>query len=84
MKGILKNWDIARLIRLIMGAGFTFYGLYSGNHFIVLPGILLVILALLNWSCCAAGGCSTSTGTKATYKQFVEPYTLNNNRNNKK
>ena len=84
MKGIMKNWDVARLIRLILGVGFTSYGLYSGDHFLIMPGILLVILGVLNWSCCAAGGCSTSTTTKATYKRFVEPYTLNENRNNKK
>lgn len=84
MNVIMKNWDIARLIRLIIGAGFTFFGLYSSDYFTVMMGVLLVVLALLNWSCCAAGGCNTSTEMRAVYKKFVEPYTVNKNRNNKK
>jgi len=40
---------------------------------IVLGG-LLMLMAVVNWACCAAGGCGTSSGNKALYKDFVKPY----------
>lgn len=83
MNMMMRNWDAARLIRLVIGAGFALFGLYSSDYFTVMMGVLLAMLALLNWSCCA-GGCNTSAGTKAVYKKFVVPYPLNDNRNNKK
>ena len=36
--------------------------------------LTLMLMAMVNWSCCAAGGCGTSSGNKALYKDFVKPY----------
>lgn len=63
MKRLFRNWDVLRVIRLLSGAVFAAYGIG-----------LLMLMAMVNWSCCAAGGCGTSSGNKALYKDFVKPY----------
>jgi len=47
--------------------------LYAGDYFLFMLGVLFVGLAVLNKGCCC-GGSSTSTETKAIYKDFVKPY----------
>lgn len=79
---LLNNWDVARSIRLLSGTLLTGYGIYNSDHVFVSFGIVFVIMALLNWSCCATGKCSTTTDNKAAYKKFVKPYDIQSNRNN--
>lgn len=78
MGNLLNNWDISRWIRLVSGVGVTSYGLYAGDYFLFMLGVLFVGLAVLNKGCCC-DGCSTSTETKAIYKDFVKPYQTKKN-----
>ena len=54
------------------------YGLYNNDSYVIVLGMLLLLMALLNWSCCAAGGCNASSDKKALYKDFVDPYEFEN------
>ena len=78
MNKLLRNWDIFRLIRLLSGAGFSIYGIYSGDQFLTTLGLLLAFMAVINWSCCCSGGgCGTSQKTKSIYKDMVKTYDPN-------
>ena len=78
MNKLLRNWDIFRLIRLLSGAGFAIYGIYSGDQFLTTLGLLLAFMAVINWSCCCSGGeCGTSQKTKPIYKDIVKTYDPN-------
>lgn len=74
MKRLFRNWDVLRVIRLLSGAVFAAYGIYASDSLMIVLGGLLMLMAMVNWSCCAAGGCGTSSGNKALYKDFVKPY----------
>ncbi len=78
MKRFLGKWDAARWLRLLLGTGFVIYGLHNNDSYVIVLGILFLLMALLNWSCCAAGGCNASSDKKALYKDFVEPYEFKN------
>ena len=67
-----------RVIRLLAGAVFAGYGIYASDSLIIILGGLLMLMAVVNWSCCAAGGCGTSSENKALYKDFVKPYRAEN------
>lgn len=81
MNRILGKWDVARWLRLLAGTGFAVYGLYITDYYIVFLGILLLLMAVLNWSCCAAGGCSTYSGKKVLYKDYIKPYKVEKSNN---
>lgn len=78
MNELLRNWDIFRLIRLLSGAGFAIYGIYSGDQFLTTLGLLLAFMSVINRSCCCSGGgCGTSQKTKPIYKDMVKTYDPN-------
>lgn len=74
MNELLRNWDILRWIRFLSGTGFTIYGIYSGDQILTTLGLLLAFMAVVNRSCCPAGGCGTSQKTKPVYKDMVKTY----------
>lgn len=74
MKNIFKEWDVIRIIRLILGVVLGGYALWLGDYLLSLLGGILILQAALNWSCCSAGGCGTAGSGKATYKDLVKPY----------
>lgn len=78
MKRLFRNWDVLRVIRLLTGAVFAGYGIYASDSLMIILGGLLMLMAVVNWSCCATGGCASSTGNKALYKDFVKPYRAEN------
>jgi hypothetical protein len=76
MNELLKNWDTARVIRLVAGVGVGVYALVSKDYlFLWLAGIFL-FQALMNVSCCGAGGCAAGTRTeqKPVYGDQIETY----------
>lgn len=78
MNELFINWDIFRLIRLLSGAGFAIYGIYSSDQFLTTLGLLLAFMAVINRSCCcSAGGCGTRQKTKPIYKDMVKTYDPN-------
>ncbi|WP_405372306.1 hypothetical protein [Phocaeicola sp.] len=74
MKQILKDWDLIRIIRLILGTVLGGYALWISNYMLLLLGSIFILQAVLNWSCCSASGCGTSASRKAIYKDMVKPY----------
>ncbi len=78
MKRFLEKWDTARWLRLLLGAGFAAYGFYHNEGYAIAFGLLLTLMSLLNWSCCAAGSCNATSGKGAPYKNFVKPYNPKN------
>lgn len=73
MKQILKGWDTIRIIRLVFGVIAGGYALWVSDYLLLLLSGIFFLQAILNWSCCSASRCTT-TGDKAVYKKFVEPY----------
>ena len=79
MNNILKNWGVARIIRVVVGIGFGIYAIISRDYtFLWLTGIL-IFQAIFNISCCGASGCSSSNtkdtkDTKEVYKGIIKPY----------
>lgn len=71
----MKNWNIARIIRLIAGIGFGVYAIVGKEYILLLIAGLLLIQAVFNISCCGAGGCSPD-GSKQqeVYKGQIKKY----------
>lgn len=57
---ILKNWNVVRFIRLLMGTGAVIQGLTQREVLITLAGLFLFITALVNYGCCGSSGCPVS------------------------
>lgn len=74
MNNLLKNWDAARLIRLVLGIGITIYAIISKDYIFLILSALLLLQAIFNISCCSTGACSTSSNTKQVYKNIIKPY----------
>ena len=53
MKRLFRNWDVLRVIRLLSGAVFAAYGIYASDSLMIVLGGLLMLMAMVNWSCCA-------------------------------
>ena len=62
MKRLFRNWGVLRVIRLLSEAVFAAYGIYASDSLMIVLGGLLMLMAMVNRSCCAAGGCGTSSG----------------------
>jgi hypothetical protein len=76
MNNLLKNWDAARFVRLATGMGVGTYALVAKDYlWLWLAGILL-LQAVLNLSCCGAGGCGAGnrTSQKPLYRDEIETY----------
>ena len=60
MKSILlQNWNIIRIIRLLMGIGIMYQGFSVGDKSIGFLGLIFTLLPLFNQGCCGVGGCET-------------------------
>lgn len=75
MNRILKNWDLARIIRLLLGMLIAIYSISSKDYiFLVLAGFLL-FQAIINISCCGSAGCYTDTKYKKNiYGDQIKKY----------
>lgn len=79
MNKFLKNWNVARIIRLAAGVGLSIYAVTSKEYqFLLLAGLFL-FQAILNLSCCGAGGCSSAGNghQKQVFKGEIEEYKTN-------
>lgn len=76
MNNLLKGWDAPRIIRLIAGIGIAVYSIANKDYLFLWLAGLLLFQAVLNLSCCGAGGCSNndSTKSKQVYKDQIEEY----------
>jgi multisubunit Na+/H+ antiporter MnhC subunit len=73
---LLKNWDVPRFIRLAAGIGIGIYAIVSRDYLWLWLAGMSLFQAVLNLSCCEAGGCRTGgrTGRKPLYRDQIETY----------
>lgn len=55
---LLKNWNIARLLRLVQGIIILVESIKSGMWMMIVLGSVFILMPLLNIGCCANGNCS--------------------------
>lgn len=78
MSNLTKNWNTARIIRLIANIAVAVYGITTQDYiFLWLAGFLL-LQSLFNLSCCACGSgdCSSNSdkNIKAVYKDQIKTF----------
>lgn len=61
---MLQNWNIVRLLRLIMGFGLLIQGITSHHTIMIAIGGLLFLQGVLNFGCCGSA-CNTNSFQKA-------------------
>lgn len=59
MNRILKNWDLMRIIRLVLGIIIAIYAVTSKEYSFLILGGFLLFQAIMNISCCGSQGCYT-------------------------
>ena len=76
MRRLLHNWDIVRVIRLLIGTGFAAYAIYYKEYLFLSLAGLFITQSLLNISCCGVGCSSPSKEVKQqeVYKGQVKRY----------
>lgn len=75
MNRILKNWNFARIIRLLLGILIAIYSMSSQNYIFLVFGGWLLFQAIMNISCCGSGGCYTDTKLKENiYGDQIKKY----------
>ena len=75
MNRILKNWDFARIVRLILGILMAIYSMISQNYIFLVFGGLLLFQAIMNISCCGSAGCYTDNKYKENiYGDQIKKY----------
>lgn len=88
MKKTIKNWmarcsgkwDSIRFIRLLTGGGLALAGLFYGELLLTILGAWLLVMAVLNLSCCASGGCGVPDRGKGGFTRDIERYDPKQNR----
>lgn len=63
MKKYLKNWDLMRVLRLILGVIIVVQSIYTKEWLFIMLGIAFVLLPIFNVGCCGASSCSVPTKT---------------------
>lgn len=58
MSSLFKNWNIFRLLRLILGVMVLVQGIISTELVWIIFGSMLTLLPLLNAGCCSASSCN--------------------------
>lgn len=72
IQNIIKNWNLVRLLRLVMGIFLVVEAIKSGMWFLVAVGAVFVAMPLLNIGCCATGNCSVRTHNSKNTNDEVE------------
>lgn len=65
MRTLLTNWNVMRVIRLILGIILIVQGAGNGEVLYFVLGGALALMALANAGCCGAGGCAVDTRPRA-------------------
>ncbi|MDG1746503.1 MAG: hypothetical protein P8I77_01550 [Bacteroidia bacterium] len=73
MNVLFKNWNFARVARLIIGGSILIQGILNKDVAIILFGTFFMGLALFTTGCCGAANCS-SRNTKET--AVIDPNTI--------
>ena len=73
MKGaILHNWNLMRLLRLMVGIFIIVQSIQTRDWTMGILGILFTIMPVFNIGCCGNSGCTTPIAkTQETIKQIT-------------
>lgn len=84
MRQLLRNWDLVRVLRIILAVSFIGYGISTKDYMLIFIGGLFGIQAILNISCCGAGGCADKGNSKSgsLYKGQIKEYKSKQHLNN--
>lgn len=58
IQNITKNWNIFRILRLALGLFLMTEAIRTGNWFMTVFAVAMIIMPLLNIGCCAGGNCA--------------------------
>lgn len=58
MKNYLKNWNLPRLLRLLIGLFIIIQSIYIEQWFLLGVGVLYSLMPMLNISSCGVGKCA--------------------------
>lgn len=59
---VAGQWNIIRVIRLVVGVAAVVQGLQSSEVLMVVAGLFVGAMALLNKGCCGTSGCRLPAG----------------------
>lgn len=71
---LFKNWNFARVARLIIGGSILVQGIFNKDVAIILFGTFFTGLALFTTGCCGTANCSTSNSNKSS--STTDPNTI--------
>ena len=72
MKKILTTqWNVLRIVRLVLGIGVIIQGIIASELLLIIAGIVVGSMALLNTGCCGAAGCNVSVSKKKTNAEEI-------------
>jgi uncharacterized membrane protein HdeD (DUF308 family) len=76
MKNLLKNWDVSRILRLVLGLGIGVYALITTEYLLLILAGWLLMQGVLNISCCGTTCASqgTKTDKRDLYKDQIKKY----------
>ncbi len=57
MREIVVNWDLMRILRLVLGSWVIYSSIIDAQPIFGILGGIFVLQALLNIGCCGSGGC---------------------------
>ena len=60
----LKNWNVVRLLRFVLGILIVFQGIDAKQWLIVALGVFFAVLPVLNVGCCGTSSCRRSFNSK--------------------
>lgn len=66
MKTLFANWDLMRVIRVIIGASFIGQGIASHQTSLWLMGSLFTAMAVLNVGCFGSSNCGVQNNTSVS------------------
>ena len=71
MSILLQNWNMIRVLRLIIGSGIIYQGFSIGDKSIGILGLLFTLLSLFNIRCCG-DACVITPKNKNTQENAQE------------
>lgn len=60
MNRVFSNWNLMRVLRLLLGVFIIGEGVNSHEWFFILLGALFTLMPIFNFGCCANNSCQTS------------------------
>jgi uncharacterized membrane protein YfhO len=65
----LKNWNLIRIIRLILAVFISIEAIYSQTYWLLIPGAILMLQVVLNMGC-PLNSCSVPINNESKNKEI--------------